>query len=87
MADMETGQGEMGSALCIGFVLLYILLVAIFQSFRHPVTVMAAIPLAVAGALWGLLLFDKSMCKPATMGMILLGGTVVNNSIMLLDFD
>jgi multidrug efflux pump subunit AcrB len=86
MADMKTGQQEMGSALMIGFVLLYILLVAIFKSFRHPVTVMAAIPLAVAGALWGLLLFDKPMCKPATMGMILLGGTVVNNSILLLDF-
>jgi multidrug efflux pump subunit AcrB len=86
MANMKTGQQEMGSALRIGFVLLYILLVAIFQSFRHPVTVMAAIPLAVAGALWGLLLFDKPMCKPATMGMILLGGTIVNNSILLLDF-
>ena len=86
MADMQTGSQEMGGALRIGFVLLYILLVAIFQSFRHPVTVMAAIPLAVAGALWGLLLFDKPMCKPATMGMILLGGTIVNNSILLLDF-
>jgi len=72
--------------LIIGFVLLYILLVAIFHSFGHPITVMAAIPLAVAGALWGLLLFDKPMCKPATMGLILLGGTIVNNSILLLDF-
>lgn len=86
MADMETGEQEMGSALRIGFVLLYILLVAIFQSFRQPIVVMAAIPLAVAGGLWGLLLFDKPMCKPATMGMILLGGTIVNNSILLLDF-
>lgn len=86
MADMKTGKQEMGRALMIGFVLLYILLVAIFHSFRHPVTVMAAIPLAVAGGLWGLLLFDKPMCKPATMGMILLGGTIVNNSILLLDF-
>jgi multidrug efflux pump subunit AcrB len=47
---------------------------------------MAAIPLAIAGALWGLLLFDKPMCKPAMMGMIFLGGTIVNNSILLLDF-
>ncbi len=85
-SNMATGQQEMGRALMIGFVLLYILLVAIFHSFGHPVTVMAAIPLAVAGALWGLLLFDKPMCKPATMGMILLGGTIVNNSILLLDF-
>lgn len=86
VADMKTGSAEMGKALMIGFVLLYILLVAMFKSFAHPVTIMAAIPLAIAGALWGLLLFDKPMCKPATMGMILLGGTIVNNSILLLDF-
>ncbi len=86
VADMKAGGSEMGKALIIGFVLLYILLVAMFKSFVHPVTIMAAIPLAIAGALWGLLLFDKPMCKPATMGMILLGGTIVNNSILLLDF-
>jgi multidrug efflux pump subunit AcrB len=85
-ADMKTGSSEMGKALQIGFVLLYILLVAMFKSFVHPITIMAAIPLALAGGMWGLLLFDKPMCKPATMGLIFLGGTIVNNSILLLDF-
>jgi multidrug efflux pump subunit AcrB len=86
MTDMKVGNSEMGRALLIGFVLLYILLVAMFRSFGQPITIMAAIPLAIAGALWGLLLFDKPMCKPAMMGMIFLGGTIVNNSILLLDF-
>jgi len=85
-ADMKAGKQEMGKALLIGLVLLYMLLLAMFKSFGHPLTIMAAIPLAVAGAMWGLLLFDKPMCKPATMGLILLGGTIVNNSILLLDF-
>lgn len=85
-ADMATGSAEMNQALKIGLVLLYLLLLAMFKSFRHPAAIMAAIPLAIAGAMWGLLLFDKPMCKPGTMGMILLGGTVVNNSILLLDF-
>ena len=85
-SDMKTGKQEMGKALLIGVVLLYFLLLAMFRSFGHPITIMAAIPLAVAGAMWGLLLFDKPMCKPATMGLILLGGTIVNNSILLLDF-
>lgn len=85
-ADMKAGKKEMGKALLIGIVMLYFLLLAMFRSFGHPVTIMAAIPLAVAGATWGLLLFDKPMCKPATMGMIFLGGTIVNNSILLLDF-
>jgi multidrug efflux pump subunit AcrB len=86
MADMKVGNSEMGRSLLIGFVLLYIFLVAMFRSFGQPITIMAAIPLAVAGALWGLLLFDKPMCTPAMMGMILLGGAIVNNSILLLDF-
>lgn len=84
--DMQNGRAEMGRALMIGFVLLFILLVAMFKSFLHPLTIMATIPLAVAGGLWGLLLFDKPMCNPAMMGMILLGGTIVNNGILLLDF-
>ena len=84
--DMKVGQQEMGRALLIGIALLFILLVAMFRSFLHPFTIMAAIPLAVAGGFWGLLIFDKPMCKPAMMGMILLGGTIVNNSILLLDF-
>jgi len=84
--DMQVGQQEMGKALVIGIALLFILLVAMFKSFLHPFTIMAAIPLAVAGGFWGLLIFDKPMCKPAMMGMILLGGTIVNNSILLLDF-
>jgi multidrug efflux pump subunit AcrB len=40
----------------------------------------------VAGGLWGLLFFDKSMSMNAAMGFILLSGTIVNNSILLLDF-
>ncbi len=86
MADMAAGNAKMVKALLIGLVLLYMLLLAMFKSFLHPITIMAAIPLAVAGAMWGLLLFDKPMCKPAMMGIIFLGGTIVNNSILLLDF-
>ncbi|MCD6460616.1 efflux RND transporter permease subunit [bacterium] len=85
-SNMKTGKKEMGKALLIGLVLLYLLILAMFKSFKHPITIMSAIPLAIAGAMWGLLLFDKPMCKPATMGLILLGGTIVNNSILLLDF-
>ncbi len=85
-ADIAAGQKEMGRALLIGLVLLYILLLATFKSFFHPISIMTAIPLAVAGAFWGLLIFDKPFCKPAFMGVILLGGTIVNSSILMLDF-
>jgi len=57
-----------------------------FRSFTAPLVVLAAVPPAIAGALWGLLLFDKPMSMPGSMGMIFLGGTIINNSILLLDF-
>lgn len=86
VTDMQDTMARLQRALLIGVALLYILLLAMFKSFSHPLTIMAAIPLAIAGALWGLLLFDKPMSMPGNMGMIFLGGTVINNSVLLLDF-
>ncbi len=85
-SDMAETQSEMGRALVVGLVMLFILLFALFRSFLHPLTIILSIPLAVAGAMWGLLLFDKPFCMPALMGIILLGGTIVNNAILMLDF-
>jgi len=84
--DLQANQGRMRAALLPGFGMLALLLFALFGTVRHPIAVFAMVPLAIAGALWGLLLFGKPMCMPAIMGLILLGGTVVNNAILLLDF-
>ncbi len=86
MADMMETQKRLMRSLLIGVALLYVLLLAMFNSFLHPFSIMAAIPLAIAGALWGLLLFDKPMSMPGNMGMIFLAGTIINNSVLLLDF-
>ncbi len=84
--DMAETQASLGHALVIGIALLFILLMAMFKSLAHPVTIILSIPLAAAGGLWGLLVFDKPFCMPALMGFILLGGTIVNNAILMLDF-
>ena len=84
--DMMQTQKRLLRSLLIGLILLYVLLLAMFRSFVHPLTILSAIPLAMAGGLWGLLLFDKPRCMPANMGMIFLAGTVINNSVLLLDF-
>lgn len=86
ITDLRSNQVRMQAALIPGFGMLALLLFALFGTLRDPLAIMAAIPLAVAGALWGLLLFGKPMSMPAIMGLILLGGTIVNNSILLLDF-
>jgi len=85
-ADLGESIGMLGKALLLGVVLLYFLLVSLFHSFSLPLTILSIVPPAVAGGLWGLLFFDKSMSMNAAMGFILLSGTIVNNSILLLDF-
>ncbi len=82
---MQESFGRLKKALILSLILLYFSLVPTFHSFRHPLTIMVAIPLALIGAIWGLLVVGRHFCMPAFMGMILLSGVVVNNSILLLD--
>jgi multidrug efflux pump subunit AcrB len=81
----QTGQ-NMGKALAIAVILLFFALVITFNSWINPLVIMLAIPLALIGVVWGLLIIGRHMCMPATMGFILLAGIVVNNSILLIDF-
>ena len=73
-------------ALAIGMVLLYFTLIPAFKSFIHPLTIMSAIPLALIGAVWSLLVTGRHQSTAAFMGVILLAGIVVKNSILLIDF-
>jgi multidrug efflux pump subunit AcrB len=79
-------QAAFNAALLIGMVLLYFSLIPAFQSFVHPLTIMTAIPLAMVGAVWSLLITNKTQSHAANMGLILLAGIVVKNSILLIDF-
>ena len=84
--QLNESFGRLGQALVLGLVLLYFSLVPAFKSWIHPLTIMVAIPLALIGAAWGMVLADKHGCMPSMMGMILLAGIVVKNSILLIDF-
>jgi len=84
--QMKESFGRLGAALILGLILLYFSLVPAFKSFVHPLTIMSAIPLALIGASWSMLLTNKHGCMPSMMGMILLAGIVVKNSILLIDF-
>ncbi len=84
--SMDEAFSALMVALLLGLVLLYFSLVPAFRSFLHPLTIMVAIPLGMIGATWAMLLTGKHQCMPAFMGMILLAGIVVKNSILLIDF-
>ena len=84
--QMQESFGRLGQALILGLLLLYFSLVPAFRSWIHPLTIMSAIPLALIGAAWSMLLMGKHSSMPSMMGMILLAGIVVKNSILLIDF-
>ncbi len=76
----------LAAAMGIAVILLFFSLVITFRSILNPLVIMVAIPISLIGVAWGLLLVGRHMCMPAMMGMILLTGIVVNNSILLIDF-
>lgn len=84
--QMDESFQRLLQALALGLVLLYFSLVPAFKSWVHPLTIMSAVPLALIGAIWSLLLAGKHSCMPSMMGIILLAGIVVKNSILLIDF-
>lgn len=66
-------------------VLVYLVLASLFESFYQPFLIMAAVPLAIVGAVIALYLGPKTIGVGALLGMMMLGGIVVNHSIMLID--
>jgi HAE1 family hydrophobic/amphiphilic exporter-1 len=65
--------------------LVYLVLASLFESFYQPLLIMVAVPLALVGAVVALYIGPKSIGVGAMLGMMMLGGIVVNHSIMLMD--
>ena len=84
--DFQEASQRMVRALALGILAVYLVLLAQFRSFRHPLTIMMAVPLQFIGVAVALLVAGKSLSMPAMLGIILLTGTVVNNSIILIDY-
>jgi HAE1 family hydrophobic/amphiphilic exporter-1 len=81
----ETGS-SMSNALRIGLIGIFLLLSFQFRSYIEPVIVMAAIPLALMGVVWGHLLMGLDLTMPSMAGFVSLAGVVVNDSILLVEF-
>ncbi len=84
--DFEEARFRILRALAMGILAVYLVLVAQFRSFKHPFTILMAVPLQFIGVALALLLAGKYLSMPALLGIILLVGTVVNNSIVLIDY-
>jgi multidrug efflux pump subunit AcrB len=77
---------DMGIAFAAAIVLIYLLIVAEFESFVTPLILMSPIPLALIGVVPGHLLFGSNFTATSMIGFIALGGIMVRNSILLVDF-
>ena len=77
---------QMVQALALGFLLIYLVMVAQFQSFLSPFIIIFTVPLAFTGGIIGLMMFGQSISAIALMGFMILMGTVVNNGIVFVDY-
>jgi len=74
------------TAMSIGLLCIYIVLVLLFHDFLQPITILAALPLSVGGAVLGLLLTNNAFSMPAIIGLLMLMGIVSKNSILLVEY-
>lgn len=73
-------------ALIIGLLLVYLVMVAIFQSFKLPLIVLLTVPLGFTGGFALLSVCGLAMSVPAVIGFIVLMGVITNNGIILIDY-
>ncbi len=82
---MET-FGNLSLALVLAIVLVYLVMVAQFESLLYPFIIMFSVPVTVVGVVLSLLVTGQPLSVPAFIGLILLGGIVVKNAIVLVDY-
>jgi multidrug efflux pump subunit AcrB len=76
---------EFAVAIVAGILLVYCVLVLLFHDFAQPMTIMAALPLSLGGALGLLLASGEALSLPAIIGILMLMGIVTKNSILLVE--
>ena len=84
-ADQAKAFSQLGLAMGLAIVLVFIIMVATFKSLVQPLILLVAIPFAATGALGGLLVTGTPLGVPAMIGLLMLIGIVVTNAIVLID--
>jgi HAE1 family hydrophobic/amphiphilic exporter-1 len=84
---MQSSFKSFGIGLILSIALVYLILVAQFQSFLDPFIILFAIPPGLAGVLFILLFTGTTLNIMSLMGMVMMVGIVVSNSILIVDFS
>jgi len=83
--EMEDSFRSMEFVLLLAIFLVYLVMASQFESLMHPFVILLTIPLAITGAIWALWLTGTTVNVVAYIGLIMLAGIVVNQSIVLID--
>ena len=85
-AVFKSGQSSQVILLLAAVLVIYVLLGVLYESYIHPLTILAGLPSAAVGALVFLRMFDLEVTMIATIGILLLIGIVKKNAILMIDF-
>lgn len=83
--EMKASFASLQNAIIAAFLLVYMIMAALFESIWQPFIIMFTIPLSLIGVAAGLLITRTSVSAYVLMGVGILGGIVVNNAIVLMD--
>ncbi len=86
VASMESAFNRLGLGIVFAALLVYLLMVVNFQSFRYPFIIITALPGALCGMVWLLFLTGTTFSIPSLMGAIMSVGVATANSILLVSF-
>ena len=86
MKNQSEGFGSLGIALLASIILIYLIMVALYDSYVYPLVVMFSLPMALIGSLLALALTKGTLSIFSIMGLIMLMGLVAKNAILLVDF-
>ncbi len=85
-AAFAESQGSQTTLLLVALLVIYVLLGVLYESYIHPLTILAGLPSAAMGALGALMLMGQELTIIASIGILMLIGIVKKNAIMMIDF-
>ncbi len=84
--ELMESFADLGLALILAILLVYMILASQFESLLHPFTIILSLPMGFSGGMFGLFITRTTLSVPSFIGLILLVGIAVSNAIVLVDY-